>query len=56
LCACPECGGVDVEVTGAEEAVLESVAYRRGPREGIATDDQAWTASSRDRIQGRSGT
>jgi hydrogenase nickel incorporation protein HypA/HybF len=28
LCTCPVCGGLDVEVTGAEHAVLEAVAYR----------------------------
>ena len=26
--ACPECGGVEVELTGGDELVLESIEYR----------------------------
>jgi len=26
--ACPKCGGVDVEMTGGDELVLESIEYR----------------------------
>lgn len=33
LAACPACGGIDVEVTGHEEAVLEAVGYATaGPK------------------------
>jgi hydrogenase nickel incorporation protein HypA/HybF len=32
LVACPACGGVDVEVTGSDEAVLESVTLLDGAR------------------------
>jgi Zn finger protein HypA/HybF involved in hydrogenase expression len=26
--ACPECGGVDIELIGGDELVLESIEYR----------------------------
>lgn len=33
VAVCPRCGGVDLEVTGGEELVLESIEYR--PAESI---------------------
>lgn len=41
LVACPRCGGVDVELSGSDEAVLEAVGYLKSERE-----EQAWTPSS----------
>ena len=29
--ACPACGGVDMELTGGDELVLESIEYRSAP-------------------------
>jgi hydrogenase nickel incorporation protein HypA/HybF len=31
IAACPDCGGVDLELTGGDELVLESIEYRPGP-------------------------
>lgn len=41
LVACQSCGGIDVEVVGTEEAVLEAVAYAAADGK-----DQQWTPSS----------
>jgi hydrogenase nickel incorporation protein HypA/HybF len=30
IAVCPGCGGVDLELTGGDELVLESIEYRRG--------------------------
>ena len=31
IAVCPDCGGVDIELTGGEELVLESIEYRPSP-------------------------
>jgi len=31
LAVCPRCGGADVEVTGGDELILESVRYAQQP-------------------------
>jgi hydrogenase nickel incorporation protein HypA/HybF len=52
LVACPACGGVDVEVSGSEEAVLESVTLldgTDGSGTGGAAEDQGLEAEGRAR-------
>jgi hydrogenase nickel incorporation protein HypA/HybF len=33
MAACVRCGGVDIEMLGSDEAVLESISYHANPRE-----------------------
>lgn len=44
LVSCRSCGNLDVEVRGAEHAVLEALAYRSA--EPVAGKEEPWTRSS----------
>lgn len=43
LSACPRCGGVDVEMVGREDVVLESITVERGPGDDVTGDETTGT-------------
>lgn len=35
MVACPQCGGVDIEVTGSDDVILESITVDLGERQAV---------------------
>jgi hydrogenase nickel incorporation protein HypA/HybF len=41
MVACPACGGVDIEVTGDEDVILESITVANSDVDGIPEEEMA---------------